>query len=706
MQRATQETWRPRGRVPCPRWLIRLTAIILLLSLQSTATAEEGRDTGSYEHASTNHCDRTTQLPRFATARLGTIRLRPSTLSSRIAFTADGSTLISSGPDISGGTILEFWDVSSGRLQDSIRVDQQVSIPGFDTRHFAIGPDGVLAVLRSNDVFSCNIRQPDKGSIWPRPGRPIAGVALSPDGKLLALAVGATSASSGGVLIYDRASRQQVRHIEMRSAPQSLQFALDSAGIATINEEGQVELWASRSGKRLRTIDADDTANIAFSPDGTFLATAGQSGPIRVWSISTGKPVCRIDIPTGEVCDFAYTPKGTSIAAILRYNHSGPDGVPAVTAWEDPNLLLWDANTGKRMRSHRTPYGDDTLAFSCDGALLATAGGGRSISLMSFPSLEPSLDLKGHARAVHFVKLFADGKSALTCGHDGKILMWNVGQGLPVWDAPLNGHATLAAVSPDCKQLAVGIFGRGLEVWDLIERRRIGLVRTDSARLPTALAFSPEGQRLACGDFRGRVAVFDSKTGKPIRTWGDQRGNDETGAEIQSLAWLPDGQTIVVADGFAMWWLNITPGSVDHDLQLSSEYQSRQLCLAPSGTLLADLTPDTCIVRRPADGFEVAKLDCPLSSTMAFSPNSGLLAIGRHGSSRSPEIVFFDVVSKKHNAVTLAGADTITSLAFSADGRLLASGGTDTAVLVWDVGRLVVEAKEPSRGVRPTMGNR
>lgn len=694
MQRETWETWRPSRRGPCPRWVVRLAAIILLISLQTMAIAEEGRETGNCGHTSTNHCAKTTPIPRFARARLGTKKLRPSSLSCQIAFTADGSTLVSSGPESFGDTILEFWDVSSGLLQDSIRVDQQVSTTGCDTRHFAIGPDDVLAVPRSSDVFSCNIRKPGKTSIWPRPGRTISGAAFSTDGKLLALAVGAKSASPAGVLIYDRASKQQARHVEMRSTPQSVRFAPDSASIATINGEGQVELWAPRSGERLRTIDADDTANIAFSPDGTLLATAGHSGPIRIWSISTGELVCRIDTPTGEVCDFAFTPNGASIAAILRYDHWGPDEVPAVTAWEDPNLLVWDAKTGKHLRSHRTPYGDDTLAFSCDGALLATAGGGRSISLMSFPSLEPSLDLKGHARAVHFVKLFAGGKSALTFGHDGKIHVWNVGESRPVWSAPINGHATVATVSPDYEQLAVGIFGRGLEVWDLIERRRRRVVRTDSARLPTVLAFSPEGRRLACGGFRGQVAVFDSNTGKPIRRWGGRRGKEKAGAEIQSLAWLPDGQTIVVADSFAMWWLDITSGSVDRDLHLSSEYQSRQLCLAPNGKLLAELTPDTCIFRRPTDGHEVGRLDCPLSSTMAFAPNRGLLAIGIRGTSGSPEIVFFDVVSKERRTVMPAGADTITSLAFSADGRLLASGSTDTTVLLWDVSRLFDGAKE------------
>jgi WD40 repeat protein len=75
----------------------------------------------------------------------------------------------------------------------------------------------------------------------------------------------------------------------------------------------------------------------------------------------------------------------------------------------------------------------------------------------------------------------------------------------------------------------------------------------------------------------------------------------------------------------------------------------------------------------------------PTWSSVAFSPDGRLLASG----SRDKTIKLWEVASGSLVRTLTGHTDSVFSVAFSPDGRLLASGSDDNTIRLWDISDLV-----------------
>lgn len=211
----------------------------------------------------------------------------------------------------------------------------------------------------------------------------------------------------------------------------------------------------------------------------------------------------------------------------------------------------------------------------------------------------------------------------------------------------------------------------------------------------SALAFSPDGKSLAAGGLLERaVSIFDVQSGALVRTLVPEAGG------VTALAWSPDGRLLasgrnfvrLIKDRVAVTVWDARAGTVVHDLRGPFERDDgsndvEALAFSPHGGRLAsghfgravaihDLRTGA-LVRLIADHAGVGKV-------LAYSPDGKYLATS--GESRRAPIEIYDGRTGDHVRSLVADTDSQGRLVFSPDGRIIASSGYQTpAIRMWNV---------------------
>jgi WD40 repeat protein len=382
----------------------------------------------------------------------------------------------------------------------------------------------------------------------------------------------------------------------------------------------------------------------------------------------------------------------------LRFHHHGqvsfvalsPDGKLAATAGVEGDVSLWEVPGGKR-RAIFSGSGVTVifLAFSHDGRTLAASDAWSA-------SGEVRLWDTSRGRLLHTLPVPA-GMTRLAFAPDGQTLAGPVtGEGVRFWDVRTGKKVRMLA-DPSCQAgvaWAAGgntlAWGRGngaIVVWDL----RAGRVRhllPGHREPPLGLAFSPDGRTLASNSPDGTLRVWD--VGRGAQT----RRIDIAGGRVPEVAFVDRGKAILaVTHGKCLrrWVLPAGAGTSvweDRSGDIGSIAFSLDGRTALVGSLrgshcprLVDLVGNKMFPVAPDHGREV--------SCLAFSCDGKLLATGTRG---EPLIRLWDSAGGRLQRVLAGPADGVTALSFSPDGKILASAGLwDRTVRLSDVasGRIV-----------------
>ena len=235
--------------------------------------------------------------------------------------------------------------------------------------------------------------------------------------------------------------------------------------------------------------------------------------------------------------------------------------------------------------------------------------------------------------------------------------------------------------SPDSKSLATAHGdwdaknGGEVRLWDAATGKPKYVLR--QARGIRSVSFSPKSTLLAAGGYGRYVAIYDTQTGKQIRQW-------TTPATAEVVQYHPDGKLVVVAhgDGAVRLW-EVETGKQMAAISGIHKGEIWGMMVSPDGKLAATAGQDGMVcITQIESGKRPHRFPTPGSNSVAFTSNGKQLAAGAGDSA----IRIYDV----ENGTELQKLDgheggSITDLQFGPKDKVLVSAGFDKTIRVWDL---------------------
>jgi WD40 repeat protein/DNA-binding SARP family transcriptional activator len=553
-------------------------------------------------------------------------------------------------------------------------------------------------------------------------GTSINDLAFSPDGSLLAVATG----PGGGLVQLWDVRTTALRH-QLRTAIYAavVQFSADGQTLVTLSADeadtpsgfgnnfltqwdvesgrrlkgpvrvssfGGETLIATKDGARLVALSAAEVVVVAaktlqpirrvprtpepgfavLHPDGRTLALGLDNGAVELLDLSTGR---RRTLGRQE----------TTVIAV----EFSPDGATLATGGFDGTVMVWDVASGQvreTFEGHEGRIGIRGLRFSRDSRTLYSAG----------PKSVIAWDVAGSGRLGRRFSFSTTPTSpAFAVSPDGSVLATPDGKRsdqIALRDlrslkltrrllAPGVGQISAIAFGPDGTRLAVGGERPAPVLVDVasgkVTRRMTG--GHDGGFI--SMAFDPSGQRLLTGGHDRRAIVWEVKTGKPLLNLhhpGDDDGNDT------AAAWSPDGTMVATAGGAGLVALWRIPDGKQLAAFKADPLSVSSVAFSPDGSLIAaGGSIDKQVTLWDVNTHKlVGRLPHPtILTTLAFDPSGKTLATATiHGTAR-----LWDVASRRQIGLALPGPSAFANVGFDPNGNQLVTLYEDGTGVVWDV---------------------
>jgi len=506
----------------------------------------------------------------------------------------------------------------------------------------------------------------------------VASMAYSPDGKTIAAWL-----PDGSVALWDAKSYELIKTLSAPTEGGTLRVTADemhnvifSANGETLiagHGDGSIHLWDVPSGELIKTIKGSDTSimGLALSPDGKLLAsTAILEGRVRIWDIAKGELVQELSFEDSPALSVNFSPDGSFLAVsgaiISRKNESVKSLV-----------TLWNTADWKKAREFESKEGSASrVVFSPDSQVIAFRSGLNSLAIYETGSGELIREFIGHTGVIHTLAYSPDGSAVVSGGADGLLIAWDVTNGAQIaLKQEYSDRLVDAAISPDGNTLVTASDFGGVTLWNAATRERLfNLTAPESS--PTCLNFSVDGRWIAAGFEDNSIHIWNAGDGSEVFTLTGHEGN------INDIEFSPDGSLLASGsdDKTVILW-NMTDGTLKQTFE-GYAGNVQYVAFTPDGLWLLTSSQEGEIkLWDVARGFSIYAVNENTFTTItAISPDKRTFVSTNLSKIKVRSLDKGNVLYEIETSQI-----SIEVLAFSEDGSILVSGGTDGDSKVWGV---------------------
>ncbi|HEV2829992.1 MAG TPA: caspase family protein [Pyrinomonadaceae bacterium] len=554
------------------------------------------------------------------------------------------------------GDAVRVWDVTTARVLSTVAGDTL-------NASALMGGDGGAALSRDGTQLArISTQGEDQVKFWDlATGRETRAVKLSDreienvtlefaaDGHLLV-----AGTVDKRVKLWDVTTNAKERDLGSTGQDFSLlKFSRDTHLLA-MSEGYAIKLWDVATGRELPALKAPNSGLFstqarvftAFSEDGKKFATGGFDTPTILWATETAKQLVKLTGRTNMAYKVAFSADGNQL-------YSG-------------GRTRWDLRTGRGLRISAAP-GDNQLGFpSPDGRLLATfAPNNNTVTILETPTGRKVQTLTPTGETVVQRAGFSP---------DGSMLVVTYGPG-----------ETQTKHTQASSQLATT--QNQIKIWEVKSGRELRTLSSGAGA--TEVGFGPDGRVLVTLGVMGEISLWDTASGSKL--------GDFTSSPMAGLMQMMNGI-----------------GGMSPD-------QLRKMKPGKPGSMpqMPDMTAMSDMITNMMGSMSAGTMGRSVTS-MSFSPDGRILAIGgvesksnldlaammnpaaqkQKKNSKPPDadeimksmkieavgqVTLWDVASGQQIGAFKGHGKGVTHVAFSRDGRLLASSSSDNTIRIWDV---------------------